>query len=154
MIGASLVCSFALARAAPPDAQDMSGRRELQMMQCPSTAPGAVTRLRDVARGVELDVRAQTAWQKAEVRRRAQKQASLGRSRVRGTIEHTGEGTGSGRYGYCPGVLDGATWVAKDTNEGVRVTVTAADPRVTAELRKSARARLDRLQRERSSAKR
>ena len=138
----------------PADRADMTGRRELQMMQCPSASPGAITTARDVPHGVELTVRAGTEWQRREVQRRARIQASVGQARSHGHIEHTGRGTGTGRFGFCPGILDGTRYAVRDLPVGARIRVTAADPHLVEELRTSTRARIDRLQRERSSARR
>jgi hypothetical protein len=133
---------------------DMTGKRELQMMQCPSAAPGAATRVRSRARGVELVVTAAGGWQRREIRRRARHQAEVATKRSRGHEEHTGEGTGSGRFGYCPGMLDGTTLAVVDTRDGVRITVTARGADAIAELQQSTRTRLERLTREAVSAKR
>jgi hypothetical protein len=72
---------------------DMTGTRELQMMQCPSATPGAKTRLRKIRHGVELRVSADEEWQRRELRRRARHQAETTAQRTRGHEEHTGEGT-------------------------------------------------------------
>ncbi len=139
----------ASARATPSNANDadMSGRRELAMLHCPSSAPGATTVVRDTRDGVELVVTAPDPFGRHEIRRRAEVQKSVASARkTRGHDEHTGQGTGSGRYGYCPGVMQGTTVDVVDVAGGVRIAVRASDAGDVAELQRSTHARAARLQ--------
>jgi hypothetical protein len=150
---------LALVLAAPASAwaghdSDMTGRRELQMLQCPSAAPGASTRVERTRDGVTLVVTAPTEFTRREIQRRAAAQQALAARRGRGREEHTGQGTGSGRYGYCPGMLAATTVTVRNRDDGARIVVRARDADTVAELQRSTQARLARLRALRQSAKR
>lgn len=139
----------ASARATPSNDNDpdMTGKRELAMLHCPSSAPGATTAVRDTRDGVELTVTAPDPFGRHEIRRRAAVQQRVAQSRrTRGHDEHTGQGTGSARYGYCPGVMQGTTVTVADVAGGVRIAVRAASPDGAAELQRTTHARAARLQ--------
>ncbi|HEX6835864.1 MAG TPA: hypothetical protein VF334_04790 [Polyangia bacterium] len=139
----------ATARATPSNASDpdMTGKRELAMLHCPSSAPGATTVVRDTRDGVELDVTAPDPFGRHEIRRRADVQKNVASARrTRGHDEHTGQGTGSGRYGYCPGIMQSTTVTVVDIAGGVRLSVRAATPEAIAELQRTTHARAARLQ--------
>jgi hypothetical protein len=144
------------ALAEPPNRNDpdMTGKRELQMMQCPSAAPGAVTTVKTSKEGVELLVTAPTDWGRREVRRRAQQQQAMASQPARGHEEHTGQGTGSGLYGFCPGMMQGTKLTATDTDDGVRIVVVAGRRDQVAELQRTTRARAARLAASMAAAKR
>lgn len=134
----------AAARAGAAD-ENMTGRRELGMAHCPSAVPGATTRVADTDGGVIVTVAAPTdAEAQAEIRRRVQFQLQIIDQPERSAIEHTGLGTGSGRFGYCPGMLEHTSLDARWTADGAELIVRAdkpADvPRLRAVTRKRARA--------------
>ena len=140
---------LALAAAAPAlaDAGDenMTGKRELGMEHCPSAVPGARTRVADTDGGVVVTVTAPgDPLAAAEIRRRVQFQLQIVDQPERSAIEHTGLGTGSGRYGYCPGMIEHTSLDARWRSDGAVLTVRAdrpADvPRLRAQTRKRARA--------------
>jgi hypothetical protein len=142
----ALLLVASVARAKGADESDMTGRRELRMLHCPSAVPGAVTRVDDARGGVAVEVSAASEWGQREIRRRATYQQVVAREkRARGSDEHTGSGTGSGRYGYCPGIMMGTTVEASETADGARLVVTAIRRADVLSLRRSARARAARL---------
>ena len=106
--------------------ENMTGKRELQLARCPSAVSGAVTRVTDIDRGVIVSVRAPLdPIAQAEIRRRVQVQLELVDQPERGAIEHTGLGTGSGRYGYCPGMLEHTSIDVEWTSDGATLTIRA-----------------------------
>jgi len=134
------------ARAAGGEDTDMTGKRELRMMQCPSAAPGAATTVEPTPDGVALTVTAPTEFGRREIRRRAAAQQELAGKPARGHEEHTGQGTGSGRYGFCPGMMEGTTIVATDTADGARIVVRARRAADVPQLQRTTRERAARLQ--------
>ena len=104
---------------------NMRGNRQRQMAHCPSTVMGATTRVRDIAGGVEVTVTAQRPGAEREIRERARFHA---RNEAHTGSEHTGRGTGSGLYGFCPGVIEGTRVSVEDVPEGARMSVRAARP--------------------------
>ena len=139
----------ATARATPSNAGDldMTGKRELAMLHCPSSAPGATTVVRDTRDGVQLDVTASDPFGRHEIRRRAEVQRGVAADRrTRGHDEHTGQGTGSGRYGYCPGIMQNTTVTVVDIAGGVRMSVRAESRDDVAALQRTTHARAARLQ--------
>ena len=123
-LAAALVIALPLAARADRGDENMTGQRELQMASCPSAVAGAVTRVTDLRDGVvvavhaPLDVTAQL-----EIKRRVQKQLELVDRLERGAIEHTGLGTGSGRYGFCPGMLEHTSMSVQWTTDGAIMTI-------------------------------
>lgn len=126
-------CATALAALVPGAAsradrgdENMTGRKELQMASCPSAVPGATTRVGDRADGVVVTVAAaRDPIAQQEIRRRVQKQLELVDRPERGAIEHTGLGTGSGRYGWCPGMLEHTSLSVEWTTDGATMTIRA-----------------------------
>ena len=104
-------------------ARNMSGAREQKMRHCPSSVPGATTSVTDRKDGVEITVTAQAAAAQEEIRRRARHQERISMQSARGVIEHTGEGTGSGELGYCPGMLAATRVESQDVPGGARLIV-------------------------------
>jgi hypothetical protein len=106
--------------------EDMSGRRELQMSHCPSAVDGATTRVGNVDRGVVVTVRAPLdPIAQQEIRRRVQYQLEIVDEPERGSIEHTGLGTGSGRYGFCPGMMERTSLEVEWTSDGAKMIIRA-----------------------------
>jgi hypothetical protein len=152
MMGAGLLLgvlgSVALAKNTSISAEDMTGHKERQMANCPSAVPGAKTAIDDRKDGVAVTVTAPPGDDAArdQIRRRAHKQLEVGMQPERGSIEHTGHGTGSGKFGYCPGLVQGTRVAVDDVPGGARLIVRAtSEPQVQA-LQQMTRARLRRLQ--------
>ncbi len=117
---------------------DMTGQKELQMERCPSAVPGATTRVTDIDGGVVVLVGAPLdPIAQQEIRRRVQSQLELADRPERGSIEHTGLGTGSGRYGFCPGMLERTTIHVEWTTDGAKMTIRADRARDVARLQAS-----------------
>lgn len=143
----SLFSGLAYAQDPPRPDPDMSGRRELGMASCPSAVPGAQTRITDVEGGVALEVTARDAWAQQEIRRRARKQLEVADLDVRGAIEHTGLGTGSGRFGHCPGMVMHTDLQVTWLPDGARFTIVAGEGTSVEALRRSTRDRASALRR-------
>ena len=123
LLAALTIAGAAAARADRGD-ENMTGQRELQMASCPSAVRGAVTRVTDVPDGVVVAVRAPfDVAAQLEIKRRVQKQLELVDRPERGAIEHTGLGTGSGRYGFCPGMLERTSLSVEWTTDGAIMTI-------------------------------
>jgi hypothetical protein len=149
MVLTACVVSAAAAGTTKPRAveDDMSGKREMFMSNCPSAVDGSKTALRELDDGVELTITAREEWARREIWRRAQNQGESAWKAERGAIEHTGMGTGSGRFGFCPGILQGTTVDAELLPDGAKLTVRADDPRQAAKLKRVTRDRLEWLHR-------
>ena len=139
----AFVAGGALARA------DMSGLKERAMRNCPSTVPGAVTTIDNRPDGVLLTVTADKPKAQDEIRTRAQRQANVSKQPARGSLEHTGQGTGSGEFGYCPAMQQGTVVTVNDVPDGALIRVTARRKSDVQSLQKSARERLDELHQQR-----
>ena len=126
-------------------ARDMTGKLERRMEHCPSAVPGSVTKIADRKDGVELTVTALDKTKQEEIRRRAHRQESISIQSARGAIEHTGEGTGSGQFGYCPGMIEGTHVTAMDVPEGARLTVQSAQPSQVKKLQRITKERAEAL---------
>jgi hypothetical protein len=124
---------------------DMTGKREQRMKQCPSAVPGATTKVVDRKDGVEVTVTAPSATSAEEIRNRARHQEAVSLQPARGAIEHTGEGTGSGKLGYCPGMIQATQVTAEDVPDGARLIIRAADPDQVKKLQKTAHERAQAL---------
>jgi hypothetical protein len=122
---------------------NMTGRKELQMARCPSAVSGATTRVEDVAGGVAVTVRApHDPIAQQEIRRRVQAQLEIVDQPERGAIEHTGLGTGSGRYGFCPGMVQHTSLDVEWTSDGARMIIRADDRDDVQWLRSTTRKRV------------
>lgn len=124
----SLVCAApALAKEKGAAANaNMTGQREHQMANCPSAVRGATTTVVNRKDGVEVLVTAKDPQAQQEIRRRARVQQTVAWQPERGAIEHTGGGTGSGKFGYCPGLVQNTRLDIADTPDGAKLTVHAA----------------------------
>jgi hypothetical protein len=104
--------------------ENMTGKRELHMQRCPSAVPHSVTRVVDIPSGVEVWVRAPLdAVAQAEIHRRVETQLEVMLQTERGALEHTGLGTGSGKFGYCPGMLEGTSLQVHWLTDGAVMTI-------------------------------
>jgi TusA-related sulfurtransferase len=126
-------------------ARDMSGKQEQKMLQCPSSVRGATTSVVDLKDGVEVTVTAPDPATQEEIRRRARHQERIAMQSARGVIEHTGEGTGSGKFGYCPGMLQETRVSAEDVPGGTKLTVRADRPQQVHKLQKTTQKRAEAL---------
>jgi hypothetical protein len=95
--------------------------------------------------GVELVVTAPSPFGRREIRRRAAAQQALSGRNEQGREEHTGRGTGSARYGYCPGIMVNTTYPSADIDGGARIVIGARRAEGVAELQRSTIARAARL---------
>jgi TusA-related sulfurtransferase len=141
-----VVLLAAVAVAKPRLTEDQTGKRELHMANCPSAVVGASTKLEEIADGVVLTVTAHDEWARLEIRRRAQHQGEASLQPERGSIEHTGLGTGTGRFGFCPGMLEGTTVDADLLPDGARLTIHADRPGQIKRLQRTTRDRLQALE--------
>ena len=122
--------------------EDMSGRRELQMSHCPSAVGGASTRVANIDGGVTVTVRAPLdPVAQTEIRRRVQYQLEVVDRPERGAIEHTGLGTGSGRYGFCPGMMERTSISVEWTTDGAKMIIRADRPENVRRLQTTTRRR-------------
>jgi TusA-related sulfurtransferase len=140
-----MVLGLALPAAAKGPGADMSGKKELQMASCPSAVTGAQTQVTEIKDGVEVKVWAKDPAAMAEIRRRVQKQADVAASPDRGSLEHTGMGTGSGQYGHCPGMVQGTRMKVEDLPDAVKMIIVAQSPDKVKELQRSTRERANAL---------
>jgi hypothetical protein len=119
-------------------ARDMTGRKELAMQQCPSAVWNATTKVSDIPDGVTVTVSAaDDLLAQQEIRRRVQFQIEIADLPERSAIEHTGLGTGSGRYGFCPGMMAGTSLAVKWLPNGAIMTIRADKAEDVARLQKS-----------------
>lgn len=130
--------------AAPP-ARDMSGHKERNMRNCPSGVRGAVTSADNRPDGVLLRVTSDDPTAQAEIRRRARRQADIARQPARGALEHTGQGTGAGEMGYCPGMEQGTVIGVEELPTGALLRVTARSPRNVEKIQQTTHERLKAL---------
>ena len=141
----SLLLLGGAAGATSTTPEDMSGKKERQMAQCPSAVPDAKTTVQDTKSGVIVTVTSREAQARDEIRRRARVQERVGLQPARGAIEHTGSGTGSGKFGYCPGMIQGTRVAVDDVPDGARLTVRAASASQVRSLQRMTHARLREL---------
>ncbi len=112
----------------------------MRMAKCPSAVSGAKTVVKDGKDGVVVTVTGPEGAA-TDIRERARHVAEAAKKAAAPKPEHTGTGSGGGKVGRCPVVLEGATGVTvKDVDGGAEITVSAAEKDVAA-LRKEAKAR-------------
>lgn len=145
MIVAVLIALGGVASAKNTTGEDMTGKKEHQMAHCPSAVPGAKTTVEDTKSGVVVMVTASEPSARDEIRRRAHVQESVGLQPERGAIEHTGGGTGSGKYGFCPGMIEGTRVAVDELPDGAKLTVWAASRPEVSSLQRMTRERLRQL---------
>lgn len=138
----SLVCAApAVAKDKGAAGENMTGQREHAMANCPSAVQGANTTVVNRKDGVDVLVTARDPAAQQEIRRRARVQQKVAWQPERGAIEHTGGGTGSGKFGYCPGLIQNTKLEIADTSDGARLTVHAASKEDVPRLQRQTRAR-------------
>ena len=125
--------------------EDMTGKKEHQMANCPSAVEGAKTVVENRKDGVAVTVTGSTAPMRDEIRRRAHTQLNVGMQPERGAIEHTGKGTGSGKFGYCPGMIQGTHVAVDDVPDGARMTIRSGTELEAQSLQQMTRERLRQL---------
>lgn len=136
----------AVAGAKTSDKPDMTGKQEHSMAHCPSAVAKAVTVIENRKDGVALMVTAPNVTAAQEIQKRAELQSNVAEQPARGAIEHTGEGTGSGQFGFCPGMVQGTSVTVEKLPDGARLIVRARVPAQVQELQQSTRERLHRMQ--------
>lgn len=149
MAGFALALLIGSAAAAAPGTSEMTGNQEHALRNCPSAVAGSITTIANRKDGIALDVTAKDPAAQSEIRARARRQATISLQPARGALEHTGEGTGSGTFGYCPGMQQGTVVSVDDLADGARLRVRARRAADVVPLQKSARARLQTLTNER-----
>jgi TusA-related sulfurtransferase len=146
MAGAVLLLLGGLAGAkGTTTSEDMTGKQERQMANCPSAVPDSKTTVENKKDGVALTVTGADAAARDEIRRRAHVQENVAMQSARGAIEHTGGGTGSGKFGFCPGMIQGTRVAVEEVPDGARLTVHAGSESQAQSLQKMTRARLRQL---------
>ena len=114
-----------------------------KMANCPSAAPGAVTKVAQTKKAVVVTVTAKDPKDKAavaEIQKRAALLATLDAS-ADTDVKHTGKGTGGGGLGKCPVVMDDVTVKMKKEKTGASLTLTPKDASKLADLAKTAKDR-------------
>ncbi len=149
-----LLAGTGLAKDARPSDEDMSGKKELQMANCPSAVAGSVTRVVDTAGGVELVITAKDPGMQDEIRKRAAKQVEVSWQPERGALEHTGLGTGSGKFGFCPGMVQETTVESSNLVDGVKLVVRTDRPEMVERLQQMTRQRVQALKKQRRGGER
>ena len=148
---AVVTAALSLACAAPALAREqtenMTGARERQMANCPSAVPGASTRVINRGDGVAVVVTSDDPTAQQEIRRRARVQQKVAMQPERGAMEHTGTGTGSGKFGYCPGLVQNTRVQIEERPDGARLMVHAASSEGVRALQQQAHARAAALSR-------
>jgi TusA-related sulfurtransferase len=142
---ASLLLAGGVASAKNPTTEDMTGKKEHDMLNCPSAVPNAKTTVQDLKDGVVVTVVASDSAARHEIQRRAQKQEQVAMQSARGSLEHTGAGTGSGKFGFCPGMIQGTRVAVDELPDGARLTVRAAGEPETQSLQRMTRERVREL---------
>jgi TusA-related sulfurtransferase len=142
---ASLLLAGGVASAKNPSNEDMTGKKEHDMLNCPSAVPNAKTTVQDLKDGVVVTVVASESGARHEIQRRATRQQQVAMQSARGSMEHTGAGTGSGKFGYCPGMIQGTRVAVDELPDGARLTVRAASEPETESLQKMTRERVREL---------
>lgn len=113
------------ASPAPGEApgENMTGKKEQGMGNCPSAVTGARTKLILRDDGVGLEVTAPTLEGQREIRERAKRQAML--PRLSAAPRHSGEHGGPGTIGWCPVVHEATIITSSDVAGGVVIHVQA-----------------------------
>ncbi len=145
MMPAALLLALGGSALAKTTSEDMTGKKEHQMANCPSAVPEAKTTVENRKDGVVVTVTGTTAQARDEIRRRARTQLNVGMQPERGAIEHTGKGTGSGKFGYCPGLIQGTRVAVDDVPDGARMTIRAKSEDEVQPLQTMTRQRLRQL---------
>ncbi len=145
MMPAALLLALGGSALAKNTSADMTGKKEHQMANCPSAVPDSKTVVEDRKDGVAVTVTGQTPAARDEIRRRAHLQLNVGMQPERGAIEHTGKGTGSGKFGYCPGLIQGTRVAVDDVPDGARMTIRAKSEDEVQPLQTMTRQRLRQL---------
>ena len=126
--------------------ENMTGPRTRGMASCPSAVPGAATEVRNAPDGVELVITSPGKGGARQIRFLARRLAGL--RPAADVVRHSGEGTGSGKLGYCPVVIAGTDVVVEDIAGGARVVVRARHRELVGALQLVTRSRADALSRE------
>jgi len=126
-----LLLAGGVAAANTTTGDDRTGKKEHDMLNCPSAVPHAKSAVEDIKDGVVVTVVSSDPEARREIQFRAHRQEEVAMQSARGSLEHTGAGTGSGKFGYCPGMIQGTRVAVEDVPSGARLTVRAAsEPQV------------------------
>lgn len=144
LLGLSAFVIFAACAptAAPPAPSGPAGKMEHAMGNCPAAVTGAVTSMRTISGGLELDITATTPEASNEIVRRAHHDSVAGPPDP-SVGAHTGQHGGPGDGGHCPVIHAGTKVSVMEIGGGVRITVLAEDPAQTSALIADTRARLE-----------
>jgi hypothetical protein len=136
----ALLAGFAL--SATPTGEGLGTTMRNEMKNCPTSVTGAKSTIKNTKKGYEMNISAPDAEARKEIQARAHKLVTMASQPDDPTIQHTGQGTGGSRMGWCPVVQQGTKILAKDTKDGVRLTVELDTTKAVGELQKSAEFRL------------
>jgi len=120
----------------------LAGKREHQMLNCPSAVPGALTKATDTDGGVDITITARDPAARESILARAHKHERMGAPK--GLDVHDGSHRGAGAMGFCPIIHANTTVDVEPIGDGVilHITAPAADRDA---LRKATAARVDAL---------
>jgi TusA-related sulfurtransferase len=137
-----LLLAGGLAAANNTTGEDMTGKKERAMLNCPSAVSHAKTTVQNIKDGVIVTIVSSDPDARHEIQRRARRQQQVAMQSARGSIEHTGAGTGTGKFGYCPGMIQGTRVAVDDVPGGARLTVRAPSEPQAQSLQQMTRERL------------
>jgi hypothetical protein len=120
----------------------MAGARKME--HCPSSVPGATTKIEDAADGVVVVITGADDAAAAAIREDAKHLVAVSVKNPT-EIKHSGEGEGGGGLGNCPVVLADTTITAEDVPGGAKVTVKPAKAEDLAKLKQLANDRLAKM---------
>lgn len=115
-----------LAAANQTTGEDMTGKKEHDMLNCPSAVEHSKTTVGDLKDGVVVTIVSSDPDASREIQYRARRQQQVALQSARGSLEHTGSGTGSGKLGFCPGMIQGTRVTVDELPNGARLTVRAS----------------------------
>jgi TusA-related sulfurtransferase len=92
------------------------------MAHCPTAVKGAKAEIKDVPGGVEVGVTGPDDAAEKEIRERVARLIDASKADA-GTVTHSGQGTGGGRFGHCTIVLKNTTLASADVPHGAKVSV-------------------------------
>jgi hypothetical protein len=124
---APFAIALSIAACTPSAGGNMTGGKELGMMNCPSAVEGAVTRLEATPRGVDLTITAVDPSAREELVTLTKVHAAMRGPNLEKPIHH-GQHGGPGTVGHCPVIHVGTEVTYEEVAGGVRIHVVAQDP--------------------------
>lgn len=124
---ATFALALSIAACTPSAGGNMTGGKELGMMNCPSAVKGAVTRVEGTERGVDLAITAVDPDVRREVVTLAKVHAAMKGPNYEKPI-HDGQHGGPGTIGHCPVIHVGTDVTYEEIAGGVRIHVVTQDP--------------------------